>query len=201
MPERTTRDHILQVAQDAFTKKGFPNASVSEICAAAGISPPTLYYHFGNKDGLFQAVVEEALSLDAFNDLLSGAVAAGADVWAKLGAYVRLYLTQFPTHLLNPGLHLQNTTQLNTSSLRKLQAGLSDMYQLAWDVLQEGIAAGELREVDVDTVASCLMGTVDSFVRARVYLGVEYNLEDVVQTILDLYRRGLGTSLVPEPPC
>jgi AcrR family transcriptional regulator len=197
MPERTTRDHILQVAHDTFTKKGFANTSVSEICAGAGVSPPTLYYHFGNKDGLFQAVVEEALSLDAFHTLLCENVAAGADVWAKLRAYVRTYLARFPGDLLNPGLHLQDSTQLNGASLRRLQMGIAAIHELTKDLLRAGIEAGEFRQVDVDTTASCLMGTVDSFVRARVYLGVEYDPEYVADTIAELYRRGLATSLVP----
>jgi AcrR family transcriptional regulator len=200
MPEQTTREQILQVAHDAFTRKGFASASVSEICTEAGISPPTLYYHFGSKDGLFEAVVEEALSLDAFRDVLREAVASGPDVWANLGAWVRTYLACFPTHLLNPGLHLQNSTQLNDTSLRRLQMGLSDIYQLIKDLLQEGIEAGELREVDVDMAASCLMGTVDSFVRARVFLGAEYDAGEVAQGILELYKRGLAASAVPVSP-
>jgi AcrR family transcriptional regulator len=197
MPQQTTRDQILQVARDAFTAKGFANASVSEICREACVSPPTLYYHFGNKEGLFEAVVEEALSLDVFCDLLRQAVAGSADPWARLRAYVCTYLARFPSHLLNPGLHFQDTTQLTDISMRRLQAGLADIYRLTRELLEEGIAAGALREVDVEMAASCLMGTVDSFVRARVYLGAEYDAEQVAASIVELYGRGLAASNAP----
>jgi AcrR family transcriptional regulator len=197
MPKQTARDRILQTAQDLFTSKGFANASVREICERAAITPPTLYYHFGDKEGLFRAVVEETLNLDSFHGALCQAVDAAPDPQAKLRAYVHTYLTQFPTDLLNPGLHLQNSTRLDETSLRELQAGIADVYQLTVSLLEGGVAAGAFRAVDVDIAASCLMGMVDSFVRAHVYLGAEYDLDHVTQVIVDLLMRGLRASAVP----
>jgi AcrR family transcriptional regulator len=192
MPQGPTYERILQVAEDVFTDKGFGNASVSEICTRAGVSPPTLYYHFGNKDGLFCAVVERTLCLDAFCKLLRQALAASPDVWTKLRAYVRTYLTHFPTYLLNPGLHLQDSTDLNATSLQQLEAGLAEAWQLAVDLLREGMAGGEFRQLgDVQGAAACLMGTVDSFVRARTFLGTGYDTEQAVECIIDLFEHGL----------
>lgn len=191
MADETTRDRILRTAQDLFTTKGFANASVREICEEAAITPPTLYYHFGDKEGLFAAVVEDTLSLDDFLELLRRAVAVPSTPRAKLGAYVGTYLTGFPADFLNPGLHLQDSTQVNGTSLRRVQTGISDVYRLTQDFLRAGIEAGAFREVDVDTTASCLMGIVDSFVRARVYLGVDYDVEQIKGCVVDLLMRGL----------
>jgi AcrR family transcriptional regulator len=200
MEECTARDAILRAARDLFTSKGFANTTVREICREAGVTAPVLYYHFGSKEGLFEAVVEDTLTLDGFHALLREEVAACFDPWAKLRAYVGTYLTHFPTHLLNPGLHLENSTQLHEASLRQLSSGIEAIYQLAREILQEGIAAGQFREVNVDTMAACLMGTVDSFVRARVYLGAEYDLEEVAECIVDLFKRGLVATEVRSPP-
>lgn len=191
MHKSTTRDIILQKATKLFMTKGFANTSIREICAEAGVTAPVLYYHFDNKQGLFTAVVEDILSLDGFCSSLRDAVAAFSDPWSKLQAYVRAYLTHYPTDLLNPGLHLNNSTQLDGASLRQLSSGIEAIYQLAKEILQEGIATGKFREVDVDTIAACLMGTIDSFVRARVYLGAEYDLEKVAECIVDLFKHGL----------
>ena len=191
MPKQTGHDAILQAARDLFTSKGFASTTVREVCQAASVTAPALYYHFGSKEGLFEAVVEDTLTLDDFYALLRETVAGCSDPWAKLRAYVGTYLAHFPIHLLNPGLHLNNSTQLSEVSLRQLGSGLAAIYQLAREILQAGIAASKFREVDVDTMASCLMGTVDSFVRARAYLGVEYDLEQVTECIVDLFTRGL----------
>ena len=58
----------------------------------------------------------------------------------------------------------------------------------ARELLQRGIAASEFREMNVSTTAACLVGTVDSFVRAQAYLRVEYNLQEITDCITD--RRG-----------
>lgn len=191
MKECTAPDAILRAARDLFTINGFASTTVREICQQAGVTAPVIYYHFGSKEGLFEAVVEDTLNLDGFCDLLREKVAAFSDPWTKLRAYVGTYLTHYPTDLLNPGLHLDKSTQLNGASLRQLSSGIEAIYQLAREILQAGIATGEFREVDVDTMAACLMGTIDSFVRAQVYLGAEYDLEKVAECIEDLFTRGL----------
>lgn len=52
------RDKILDAATEVFCRNGFDAASLQEIMAEAGGSLATLYRLFGNKEGLFQAVVE-----------------------------------------------------------------------------------------------------------------------------------------------
>ncbi|HEY5337000.1 MAG TPA: TetR/AcrR family transcriptional regulator [Rhizomicrobium sp.] len=41
-----------------FWRKGYEGASLSELTEAMGINPPSLYAAFGNKEGLFRAVLE-----------------------------------------------------------------------------------------------------------------------------------------------
>ncbi|MCC6463973.1 MAG: TetR/AcrR family transcriptional regulator [Planctomycetes bacterium] len=55
---RDTHAAILQAAADLFAERGFDAVSVREIVAAAGLTKPALYYHFGNKEGLARAIVE-----------------------------------------------------------------------------------------------------------------------------------------------
>jgi AcrR family transcriptional regulator len=64
-PSRRTRDpdasrqRILAAAIEEFATKGFGDARVDEIARRAGINKRMLYHYFGNKDDLFQAVLEE----------------------------------------------------------------------------------------------------------------------------------------------
>ena len=43
-------------ALELFSAKGYEGVSVSELTEAAGITKPTLYYYFGSKEGVFEAV-------------------------------------------------------------------------------------------------------------------------------------------------
>jgi TetR/AcrR family transcriptional regulator len=44
-----------------FSDRGYDATSVREICAAAGITKPTLYHFYGSKEGVYRALVEGAL--------------------------------------------------------------------------------------------------------------------------------------------
>jgi hypothetical protein len=46
--------------------------------------------------------------------------------------------------------------------------------------------------MNVDATAACLLGTVDSFVRAEAYLGTAYNKDEVTDCIISLYEHGLS---------
>jgi AcrR family transcriptional regulator len=55
------RTKILNAAMDCFCRRGFRGASISDICAAAGISPGVLYYYFDSKEAIIQAMTEVEL--------------------------------------------------------------------------------------------------------------------------------------------
>lgn len=48
----------LDDAMEVFWRQGYDGASIADLTAAMGISAPSLYAAFGNKEGLFRAVLE-----------------------------------------------------------------------------------------------------------------------------------------------
>ncbi|ALG09731.1 TetR/AcrR family transcriptional regulator [Kibdelosporangium phytohabitans] len=56
------RKAIFDAASAEFMHEGYAAASMDEIARRAGVSKPTIYNHFGNKERLFLAVVGGALS-------------------------------------------------------------------------------------------------------------------------------------------
>ncbi|MER1966931.1 TetR family transcriptional regulator [Castellaniella sp. GW247-6E4] len=55
-----TRADILSAATHEFAGKGFAGAHVDNIAALTQTSKRMIYYHFGNKEGLYLAVLESA---------------------------------------------------------------------------------------------------------------------------------------------
>jgi AcrR family transcriptional regulator len=53
------RRQILDGARAVFMNLGFDGASMGEIARAAGVSKGTLYVYFADKNGLFEAIVEQ----------------------------------------------------------------------------------------------------------------------------------------------
>ena len=60
-PERT-RERLLQAAFREVYRSGFQSASLDTILAAAGVTKGALYYHFGSKEVLGHAIVEEVIA-------------------------------------------------------------------------------------------------------------------------------------------
>lgn len=56
-----TRKLVLKAALRRFANAGYAATSVQQIVTDAGVSKPALYYHFRDKAGLFEALVNEAL--------------------------------------------------------------------------------------------------------------------------------------------
>jgi AcrR family transcriptional regulator len=53
---------LMEAARSLLAEHPGREPSTRELYQAAGVAPPTLYHHFGSKDGLLEAVVEEAFS-------------------------------------------------------------------------------------------------------------------------------------------
>src|ERR1700722_13172234 len=54
----TVRTRILETAAGLLAESADVDISTRAICDAAGVTAPTLYHHFGDKDGLLAAVVD-----------------------------------------------------------------------------------------------------------------------------------------------
>jgi AcrR family transcriptional regulator len=49
------REKLLQAAAALFARGGYEEVSVAEILAESGLKAPSLYHHFGDKEGLYVA--------------------------------------------------------------------------------------------------------------------------------------------------
>jgi TetR/AcrR family transcriptional regulator len=59
--EDSARGRLMTAAIGVFARKGYAATTVREIVETAGVTKPVLYYHFGNKEGIFLAMMGEAL--------------------------------------------------------------------------------------------------------------------------------------------
>ena len=57
-PRNFCTETVLDRAMTVFWRKGYEGASLADLTEAMGINPPSLYAAFGNKEGLFRAVLD-----------------------------------------------------------------------------------------------------------------------------------------------
>ena len=57
-----TRRRILVAALDLFAAHGYEGASTRQIAEGAGVNLPAIQYYFGNKEGLYRAIIEDIVA-------------------------------------------------------------------------------------------------------------------------------------------
>lgn len=62
MRDKTTRDHIVEAADQLFYRQGYEHTSFSDIADAVHISRGNFYYHFKTKDEILSAVIDARLA-------------------------------------------------------------------------------------------------------------------------------------------
>jgi len=155
-----TRRNILEIATDEFANKGFSGARVDDIAARTSTSKRMIYYYFGDKEGLFAAVLEEAYSrirqIEASLELdqiepesaLRALVGFTFDYQNANERFIRLVMIEN----IHNGVHLARSRtieELNFSAITTLR-----------DIYRRGRAAGAFRhgidEVDLHMSISAL---------------------------------------------
>lgn len=199
------REDILAAALREFADHGYDGASTVRIAKAAGITQPLVHHHFGNKQGLWSAVIG-----DVFGELetvLGRAMeeVAGADRRTRLAHLLRTLLAFVGRRPEMSRLTLFESTaggapfeELNTRWGRSLIA-------LCRTEVDAAIKDGVLRPVDPDLVYLLIVGACvrpfSELLSVQRELGVDMRDEAFVSRYADLavdvLLRGLAD---PAPP-
>ena len=102
-PARGSRKQaILEAATDLFAERSFPGVSIQEIANAADTHKTTVLYHFGSKEALYTAVLDEAIEQIA--SVMSDFLSAGINLSqlreriAYLIDQIQAYYAERPAH-------------------------------------------------------------------------------------------------------
>lgn len=88
-----TRTLLLDAATAEFSATGLAGARIDRIATAAGVNKERIYSYFGNKDGLFEAVLRREL-----DDVLRGDVAIDGTGPSAFADYVDGLVERYERH-------------------------------------------------------------------------------------------------------
>lgn len=148
-----TRKKLIQVARRAFGEYGYAETSMDKLTAEAGLTRGALYHHFGDKKGLFAAVVDQIDS-----EMASSAqqhLEQPDDLWEGLMLEGRIYIQnalnpEFQRIVLRDGPAVLGDPAHWSSQNRCLQSTRECVEQL--------LAEGRLKPVDALAAAVLLNG-------------------------------------------
>ncbi len=138
------RAELLDVATDEFARIGYHGARVDEIAARSSTTKRMIYYYFGDKDGLFTAVLERA-----YAQARAGERQLDFSSLDPLEAIARLIEHTVRWHAAHPevgrlvsaenaldGIHLRRSTEQASTNL--------PVIKLMDDILTRGRAGGDI---------------------------------------------------------
>jgi len=185
-----TRQRMLDAAAQVFAEKGYARATTRELAAAAEVNEVTLFRHFGSKEKLFNAVLEQyggpSVS-EALEIQLSGDYRQDMLMMGKLILNVLLERSEAILMMLCEASHFPEARQLVAQNPRVLR-------QMLARYLQGQIERGRVRPLDPETMAQAFWGMFFSYAISRTILEEipqpELAPEDVVSQCVEIFVAG-----------
>ena len=148
---------LIKVATNLFAEKGYASTSVREIVERAGVTKPVLYYYFKNKEGIFNAALDEAYSqLEA---LLAQQLGIQGSFHDRIVAFSR--------QLYDLGMEHQDLNRMAQNLMFGPPKGAPaydfDRYrertlQAIRAIYEEGLSKNEVKKADPEEVAFLVFG-------------------------------------------
>lgn len=142
---------LLEQAERLFFDKGLKAVTMEEIASAAGISKMTIYNHFDSKEDLFKEISLEMVR--RFNEEVAQKLQNQPDTYSRLKTYFEVGFESSKT--ITPAFY-QDVYE-KPHLLQEIAAFKRETtVKLLTDILEQGKAAGEIKEADPDFVAMLL---------------------------------------------
>src|SRR3954466_10215064 len=187
----SSQARILQAARGEFAQHGFSAARVQDIAERAGIKHPTLLYHFGTKERLYAAVIEQAM--EDWAGMTSLAVTRAPRGFARVAALVDAGLEFFASHHDFVVIWRREAIEGGGRLQQAIVEHMRPFFDRAVVFLRAEVAAGRLREHDPIELMQLVYGAVmtyfsDAGFRARL-------LDEDPLASSDRFRRALTAML------
>src|SRR5215472_1315630 len=164
-PERT-RERLLQAGFREVYRSGFQGAGVDSILAATNVTKGALYYHFGSKEALGYAIVEEIIAKLVRDRWLRPMLSNRQPIDILIGIVRR---TPVRPEEVRSGCPLLNLAQEMSPLDEQFRKRLERIFQ-AWregvaTLLRKGQSQGTVRrDLNPDEIASFLIAMVEGYV-------------------------------------
>ena len=161
MPPTTqleTTEKILKAAETAFLSGGFRETSLDEVAAAAGVTKPTVFSHFGSKQGLLLALVESHVSNNSH--AISSSLTASGDTAEDLLRFGTMFLGKILSKTEMKWRRLAMAELAENPEIGKacFKAGPARLLSFFSHFLEQEAAAGRISCSEPDVAAEQFIG-------------------------------------------
>jgi AcrR family transcriptional regulator len=196
---QATEKRLLEAAGEIFAEHGFRSATVRQICEKAGANIAAVNYHFGDKEGLYTAVLR-SVPIASAEKYPSGAglnPAATAD--QKLRAYIESLLHRVfdPGR---PGWHTKIIAREMSEPTRALDTLLEEVARplhqelasIVGELLDVAASDEAVRLCTLSVMSQCVYYHHARSVIRRLYPEQQYGPEDITRLADHITKFSLG---------
>lgn len=189
--QSTAQERLLAAALELFSRKGYAATSVRELVEAAGVTKPVLYYYFRNKAGLYLILVQEGLGefhrTAAYSRQLPGAVRQRIVTYCT--SIFDLFVTRLPVARLIYAVYYGPP---QGAPLIDFDASFTTLLHDIAELLQEGVAGGELPPIDLQDAAWAVVSLLSTAMEEQLCQSGSPRIDrDRLCRMLDLLFKGL----------
>jgi AcrR family transcriptional regulator len=184
------RQKILNHARDVFARRGYHDAKIDEIVAAAGIARGTFYLYFKDKRAVFDEIVDRAFTQIGVAivrvDPRDPSRTVADQVEENIRRIVRTLLEDRPT----TKILLTDAVGVDAAFDRKLYSFYEVVEKLLVESLREGQELGIVAAGDTRMFAHLIVGALKEILYQVVRRKAAYTEKEVVDGIYDFLGQG-----------
>ena len=184
------KEKILNAAIKIISKKGFFNASISEIAKLAGVADGSVYTYFKGKNELliesFKLVLEKILKK------VEKELTKTGDPLEKIKIIIKMHVEYMEKHPDTANFLQIQLRQSNRDIRHHIKNEMRKYYHILGKILQEGIHQGKIRnDVNKRIIGSLIFGTVDEIITSWVLSEKDEKLSDKLEDIYKVVLTGI----------
>ena len=186
---------IIEAAVRVFARNGYYNSRVSDIAREAGIASGTIYLYFRTKEEILVRLFRDKMA--EWVAEVRREIAVEPDAVRKIRRLVALHFS-----VLEQNPDLAEVVQVELRQGHKFFRGasaheVSAYFELIASVLEEGIAAGQIRkDLPVKIATKTLFGAMDQPATSWVLGKRTYRLTDSAEAVATIFLKGVRADAV-----
>lgn len=174
------KERILETSLKLFETGGFKSLRIATICEAVGLSATSVYWHFGNKAGLVQAVLERAFSPMGTSMMDDIEAAPGPRQVSMFISHLRKLIHERPVGACSMLAFLQDESQKSEDVEAAINATRENELAGQIELMKHSL---NLSKKQAKGLAITINACVNYAVMIKLVGGKDAEIEDVLDTL------------------